>query len=135
MGFRSQFESLVQFHQRFQNRADIYMVYGKEAFPEESAWPAPALDGQTIRAPRTEDQRLALVERFARDIGDEIDFLVDDLANTMMGAYDAYPFRVFAIAPDGTIAVPSAKGAAGFGPTLERIARWLEAPTKETEAE
>ena len=40
MGFRSQFESLVRFHERWGSEADVYMVYGKEAFPAEARWPA-----------------------------------------------------------------------------------------------
>ena len=42
-----------------------------------------------------------------------------------MAAYDAYPFRLYAIAPDGTVAVSSDRGAAGFASTLARIEGWL----------
>ena len=125
MGFRSQFESLVELHQRWHDTADIYMVYGREAFPEEAGWPAPVPDGEPVSDPRTLESRLELVSRFAGSFGDRLPFLVDDLENTMMSAYDGYPFRIFAIAPDGTLAVDSDKGAAGFASTLQRIDAWL----------
>lgn len=125
MGFRSQFESLVAASARWADRADVWMVYGREAFPAESRWPAPVPDGRPAPAPRTLEQRLDLVRRFADGVGGELPFLVDDLADSAMAAYDAYPFRLYAIAPDGTIAVPSSKGAAGFAETLDRVDAWL----------
>ena len=125
MGFRSQFESLVRFRERWKGEADVFMVYGKEAFPEESRWPAPVPDGQAVFDPRSVEARLELVGRFAAEIGSQVPFLVDDLANGMMTAYDAYPFRVYAISPDGRIAIDSQKGASGFAPTLARIDSWL----------
>ncbi len=128
MGFRSQFESLVAASVRWGDRADVWMVYGREAFPAESRWPAPVPDGRPAAAPRTLDQRLDLVRRFAAGVGAELPFLVDDLGDGAMTAYDAYPFRLFAIAADGTIALPSTKGAAGFAETLERVDAWLEGP-------
>lgn len=130
MGFRSQFESLVRFRERWSSVADIYMVYGREAFPEESRWPAPIPDGKPVFDPQSLEARLELVSRFAAGIGGEIPFLVDDLSDSMMAAYDAYPFRVFAIAPNGTIAVQSDKGAAGFAATVERIEAWLSATAR-----
>ena len=127
MGFRSQFESLVRLGERWQGEAAVFMVYGKEAFPQESRWPAPVPDGKPVFAPRTAAARLELVERFAQEIGGQLPILVDDLADTAMAAYDAYPFRVFAVTPGGRVAVTSDKGAAGFSTTLERIDRWLAA--------
>ena len=105
------------------------MVYGKEAFPAEARWPAPVPDGLPVLDPKTLESRLALVSRFAGQIGGQVPFLVDGLSNDMMKAYDAYPFRIFAIAPDGTIAVSSDKGAAGFASTLSRIEKWLASRT------
>ena len=125
MGFRSQFESLIEFAERRKGEADVYMVYGREAFPQESRWPSPVPDAKPVYDPRTLDSRLEVVSRFAAEIGAELPFLVDDLLDSMMTAYDAYPFRIYAVAPDGSIAVSSDKGAAGFAPTLERIERWL----------
>ena len=125
MGFRSQFESLVRFHERWRGTAAVFMVYGKEAFPAEARWPAPVPDGRPVFDPQTQEARLELVDRFAAEIGGQLPFLVDDLENGMMRDYDAYPFRVYAIAPDGRIAVASDKGASGFAPTLARIEGWL----------
>ena len=126
MGFRSQFESLLRFHSLYADEADIYMVYGREAFPQEARWPAPVPDGRPVSAPTVFEERLALVTRFANTLGNEVPFLVDDLSDAAMGAYDAYPFRIYGIDPDGTIAVPSGKGAHGFEPTLQRLEAWLQ---------
>lgn len=126
MGFRSQFEGLTQLVERWSRDADFYMVYSREAFPSESAWPAPVPDGRPVASPETLAARFQLVARFKRSFGSALPFLVDGVDDRMAAAYDAYPFRLYAIHPDGRIAVDSDKGAAGFRSTLERIERWLD---------
>ena len=80
MGFRSQFESLAQFARAWASHADVLMVYGKEAFPAESKWPAPVLpQEQLVHSPRTLDERRRLAERFVTEFDPPFDVLVDDM--------------------------------------------------------
>ncbi|MEM7052199.1 MAG: hypothetical protein AAF604_21210 [Acidobacteriota bacterium] len=131
MGLRSQFGSLVELERRWRGQADFYLVYGREAFPSESRWPAPVPDGEVVSAPTSLAERSVLAERFRAQVSDHLPLLLDGLDDAAMAAYDAYPFRVYGITPTGRIAVPSAKGAAGFSATLERIDRWLKSVTGE----
>ena len=126
MGLRSQFESLVELQNRFAEKADFYLVYGREAFPQESRWPAPVPDGQPVADATTVQQRCAVAERFQKNVSDEIKILIDDLGDQAMSLYDAYPFRAYVIDRKGKIAVTSIKGAAGFEKTMANIERWLE---------
>ena len=126
MGLRAQFERLVQLKSRWGQTADFYLVYGREAFPQESEWPAPVPDGKQVSNPTTVEQRCQVARRFQESVSEVVPILIDDLNDTAMNRYDAYPFRVYAIDTDGKISVPSAKGAAGFATTLSEIEAWLE---------
>ena len=130
MGLRAQFELLANLKKRFADEADFYFVYGREAFPAQSQWPAPVPDDQPVRNPDTLQERAALAQRFAASISSEIPILLDDLDDHAMQRYDAYPFRVYGISADNVIAVPSTKGAAGFGTTIRRITDWLDKSKK-----
>ncbi|MEM1176931.1 MAG: deiodinase-like protein [Acidobacteriota bacterium] len=125
MGFRSQFEGLTQLAERWRFAADFYMVYSREAFPAESPWPAPVPDAQPVESPETLEERFQLVERFKESFGSPLPFLVDGLDDRMVADYDAYPFRLYALTPEGQVAVTSDKGAAGFKATLGRVDAWL----------
>ena len=125
MGFRSQFEDLVRLQTDFSDRADFYFVYVREAYPAESRWPAPVPDGGVVHDPATIHDRCDLATRFAENVGNQVETLIDNMRNTGVVAYDAYPFRVYAIDTDGQIAATSIKGAAGFNKTIETIRDWL----------
>ena len=125
MGLRAQFERLVELKSRWRNRADFYLVYGREAFPVESKWPAPVPDGKPVPNPTTVQQRCQVADRFLANVSNELTILVDNLDDTAMQRYDAFPFRVYGIDCSGKISVPSVKGAAGFEKTLSSIDAWL----------
>lgn len=126
MGLRSQFESLLELKSRWENKADFYLVYGREAFPQQSQWPAPVPDGKPVANPNTVEQRCEVAERFQEHVSNDISILINNLDDEAMSVYDAYPFRVYAIDRQGKIAVPSTKGAAGFTNTINKIDSWLK---------
>ena len=126
MGLRAQFEGLVELKKRFDKKADFFLVYGREAFPQQSQWPAPVPDGEPVNAAKTVDERCEVAERFLENVSSEIPILIDDLNDTAMKKYDAYPFRIFALDKNGNISVSSTKGAAGFSKTVADIGSWLE---------
>ena len=126
MGLRSQFEGLVELKSRWKHKADFYLVYGREAFPMESKWPSPVPDGNPVANATTVEQRCDVAQRFLDNVSQQIPVLIDDMDNTAMRSYDAYPFRLYAIDTDGKISVPSTKGAAGFSKTVDEIESWLQ---------
>ena len=135
MGLRSQLGSVAAFAQRWSGVADVLLVYIREAFPAESAWPAPVPDGAPVNAARTLEERVALARRFAENLPGNVGraslpLFVDGLDDDGSRAFDAYPFRAYLLDEEGRVAVASSKGASGFLPTLERAASWLDARAK-----
>ena len=125
MGLRAQFEHIESLKEQWSDKADFYLVYGREAFPQESRWPAPVPDDRPVCSPNSLDERASLAKRFLASISSEIPVMVDDMNNNAMERYDSYPFRVYGISADGTIAIPSSKGASGFDETIQRLDEWL----------
>ncbi len=77
MGLRAQFEGLVNLKKRFGQQANFYFVYGKEAFPNESEWPAPVPDAKPVLATTTVQERCRVAERFLKNISNELTVLID----------------------------------------------------------
>ena len=110
---------------RFGEDAEFAIVYIKEAHPEDE-W---QVDGNTRKdivysQPDSFDARVQLAKTFIEEMDVEIPTLVDDIQNTAMACYAAWPERLYVIETDGTIAYKGDMGPFGFKP--EEVKGYLE---------
>ena len=126
MGFRARVGDLNDAFARRGDDVDFLFVYGREAYPESHPTPAPIPNGPPVRVATTNEERCSTADRCVESLGIDLPTAVDPVSNEVVLAYDAYPFRLFVLAPDGRVVVRGAKGASGFGPALEAAEAWLD---------
>lgn len=100
-------------------------MYIKEAHPDDE-WQLESNEEQDVvyTQPRTFDERLELVQTFVDKMDVKLPTLVDDIRNTAMACYAAWPERLYVIDTDGTIAYKGGMGPFGFKPEeLEEFLR------------
>jgi hypothetical protein len=101
----------------YRNQAEFVIVYIKEAHPEDEWQLESNRTGNVVYTqPKTFAARLDLVSKFVEQMGVETPTLVDDIQNTAMACYAAWPERLYIIETDGTIAYKGDMGPSGFRP-------------------
>jgi hypothetical protein len=86
-------------------------VYIREAHPTDSSRPARHVQ---IEQPKTFLARTEVATACSAGLNLSIPMLVDDIDDTVMRAFDAFPDRLYIIGPDARIAFKGGRGPFGF---------------------
>ncbi len=102
---------LQQVYETYRDRADFHWVYIREAHAIDGPRPSRTVQ---IKQPTTDEEREAVATNCAEAIDLRIPLLIDDIEDTVMKAYDAWPDRLFIINSDGRISYRGGRGPGGF---------------------
>lgn len=117
--------ALHELHDRFGHRVAFFVVYIKEAHPEDGWVVTHNRDeGIEVEDPRSARERTEVAETCVVRHAVRIPVLVDGLDNTVASAYGAWPDRLYLIGRDGRIAFQGDPGPFGFVP--EHLERAIE---------
>lgn len=114
-----------ELRKKYRNEAEFAIVYIKEAHPGDEWQVDSNTEGDIVyNQPNTFEARMDLAKTFIDKMDVETLTLVDDIQNTAMACYAAWPERFYVIDTDGTIAYKGDMGPFGFKP--EEVESYLE---------
>ena len=102
---------------KYSDVANFVIVYIKEAHPENE-WQMEANEesGVVYTQPKTTEERGELARAFVDKMNVETETLLDDIDNTAMVCYAAWPERLYVIGTDGRIIYKGGMGPFYFDP-------------------
>jgi len=106
-------------YERFRDRVAFFVVYIKEAHPEDG-WVLThnRQEDVAILDPTTEDERVNDAESCVVRAALRIPVLVDRIDNAVASAYGGWPDRLYLIGRDGRVAFQGGPGPFEFRPEL-----------------
>jgi hypothetical protein len=111
-------DALEELHRRYRDQVAFYVVYIKEAHPEDG-W----VLGRNRRAgvrvldPTTGQEREEVAQTCAVRMRIGIPVLVDAVDNAVASAYGGWPDRLYLIGRNGEVAFQGGEGPFGFKPS------------------
>jgi Iodothyronine deiodinase len=112
----------------FSGKAEFLMVYIKEAHPEDEWQMESNVKGNVVfEQPKTFEARLDLAKTFVDRMEVDSPTLVDDIRNTAMACYAAWPERIYVIDRNGRIQFKGGVGPFYFDP--QGLRRFLHTMT------
>jgi Iodothyronine deiodinase len=110
---------LHDLHERYGDRVAFFVVYIREAHPEDG-WVLTANREQEIAVadPASGEEREAVGEACVARLAIRIPTLVDGLDDAVARAYGGWPDRLYLIDRDGRVAFQGGEGPFGFEPEL-----------------
>jgi thiol-disulfide isomerase/thioredoxin len=113
--FRREIAAVQQVVERYGDRASFFFVYVEEAHARD-VWPlASNAKAQIVyETPRTAAERAGIATTCAQALAVRMPILVDDMNDRTVGAYAAWPTRIYVIDPSGSVAYKSRPGPFGF---------------------
>ena len=117
--------ALEALHKRFGKQVAFFVVYIKEAHPEDG-WVLESNRSEKIAVldPKTLDQRAQAAGTCALKLELRIPVLLDGPDNVVATAYGGWPDRLYLIDKEGRIAFQGGEGPFGFKP--EELERAIE---------
>ena len=108
---------IEKLREEFSSQAEFAIVYIKEAHPEDE-WQSENNVKQDVlyRQPKTFEARMEVAREFVDRMGVETDAYVDDIRNTALACYAAWPERIYVIDRDGRISYKGGVGPFYFDP-------------------
>lgn len=108
---------LEQLHDRYRDEVAFFVVYIREAHPEDGWVLADNRREEIAFAdPVSLDQRAAAAEACALRLETRIPILLDDVDDAVASAYGGWPDRLYLIGRDGSVAFQGEVGPFGFKP-------------------
>ena len=109
--------ALHEFYDRYSDRVDFFVVYIREAHPEDG-WVLASNRAERIALadPATSDERADVAQSCVVKTAIRMPTLVDGTDDEVARQYGAWPDRLYLVARDGTIAYQGAEGPFGFKP-------------------
>lgn len=109
--------ALHDLHDRFGDRVSFFVVYIKEAHPEDG-WVLTMNreSGIALNDPSSDDEREHVAASCALGLKIRIPVLLDGVDNTVAKAYGGWPDRLYLIGADGTVVFQGGEGPFGFKP-------------------
>lgn len=110
--------ALEDLHRRYGDQVAFFVVYIKEAHPEDG-W----VQGRNRRAgvrlsdPTSDEQRAEIAQTCALRLKIGMPVLIDGIDNTVASAYGGWPDRLYLIGRNGCIAFQGGDGPFGFRPS------------------
>lgn len=110
-------DALENLHQQYREQVAFFVVYIKEAHPEDG-WVLGRNRRADIRVsdPTSAQLRAEVAQTCAVRLRIRIPVLVDGIDNAVASAYGGWPDRLYLIGRDGRIAFQGAEGPFGFKP-------------------
>lgn len=101
----------------FENEVELVLVYIKEAHPEDEWQMDSNVESEVVfEQPKTFEARSDLAQTFVDRMKVETETLVDDIRNTAMACYAAWPERIYVIDREGRILYKGGMGPFYFAP-------------------
>jgi hypothetical protein len=102
---------------KYRDVANFVIVYVKEAHPEDE-WQMPDNEesGVVYSQPTTIEERRELARAFVDEMDVATETLLDDIDNTAMACYAAWPERLYVIDTNGRIVYKGGMGPFYFDP-------------------
>jgi hypothetical protein len=124
---------LERLHDRFGEDVAFFIVYIREAHPEDG-WVLEENrdEGVVLTDPKTMDERADAAAVCAVGLRTAIPMLLDDTGDTVAAAYGGWPDRLYLIGRDGRVAFRSEVGPQGFLPQQLEAAIERELATTRT---
>jgi Ca2+-binding EF-hand superfamily protein len=115
--FRGQSGNLEKLYSRYQDRADFYLVYVREAHPSDG-WNMEVNEAQGISfaQPKSNTERHNVAQTCQKHLDISVPMLVDTIDDQAGSAYSGMPNRLYVIDTQGKIAFKNARGPFGFYP-------------------
>jgi hypothetical protein len=116
---------LEEMAERYAERVAFFVVYIKEAHPEDG-WVLASNREQEIAVtdPVSHDQRVDVAEACAARLQIRMPVLIDGIDNETARQYGGWPDRLYLISKDGRVAFQGGEGPFGFKP--EELAEAIE---------
>jgi hypothetical protein len=109
--------ALEELHDRFGDRVAFFVVYIKEAHPENGWVLSDNRDeGIAVADPASEPQRAEVAEACAARLEIRMPVLLDALDDEAARRYGGWPDRLYLIGRDGRVAYQGGEGPFGFLP-------------------
>lgn len=113
--FRRQAGNIEEFHEKYQGQAKIFLVYVKEAHPNDGWWMlSNQRNGIDIKQPRTLGERVDVATRCRGHLDLKLPMLVDALDDQVGSVYSGMPNRLYVIDREGKVAFKNGRGPFGF---------------------
>lgn len=115
--FRSHSGNIEKLYQRYRDRAQFFLVYVREAHPNDGWWMmSNQRVGIDVTQPQTDDQRRDVATTCQSRLSLSIPFLVDSVDDAVGAQYSGMPNRLYLIDTEGRIAFKNGRGPFGFHP-------------------
>jgi len=109
--------ALHALYEEYRDRVAFYVVYIREAHPEDGwAFTMNRDEGIALVDPKSDDARTEVADACALNLRIDMPVLVDGIDDAVARAYGGWPDRLYLIAHDGTIAYQGEEGPMGFRP-------------------
>ena len=109
----------------FLDQVELVLVYIKEAHSGDEWQMDSNVESKVVfDQPKTFEARADLARTFVDRMGVETETLVDDIRNTAMACYAAWPERIYVIDRDGRIVYKGGMGPFYFAP--DKLREFLE---------
>jgi hypothetical protein len=118
-------DALHNLHRTYGDRVAFFVVYIREAHPEDG-WVLETNRRADIRIadPATDEERTGVAEQCVLRLHIDLPVLVDRADNAVASAYGGWPDRLYLVGRDGRIAFQGNDGPFGFKPPeLEKAIR------------
>ena len=110
-------DALEALHRRYRDQVAFFVVYIKEAHPEDGWVLTENREAEIALAdPRTNDERAAIAAACAVRVDLRMPTAVDRVDNAVASAYGGWPDRLYLIGGDGRVAYQGGEGPFGFRP-------------------
>lgn len=114
-------------YSRYKNDVEFYMVYIKEAHPNDGwKFKTNEQEGISFRNHLSFGERVGVAKQCSAALNLSMPTLVDRMDNAVNYQYSAWPDRVYVIDAKGKIAVQARHGPRGFPPGVRATEQWLE---------
>jgi hypothetical protein len=109
--------ALEELHRRYGQDVAFYVVYIKEAHPEDG-WVLDRNRRAEVRVedPTSDEERAEVAQSCALRMRLTLPVLVDGIDNAVASAYGGWPDRLYLIGRDGRVAFQGGEGPFGFKP-------------------
>ena len=108
---------LNQIYSQYGNQVHFYIVYIREAHPDDG-WRVPENLKSAIhyKEPTTDDERTKVAQVCQLNLDLQMPMLIDTIDNDVESKYISLPMRLYLIGADGKIVYTGDRGPFGFNP-------------------
>jgi hypothetical protein len=110
-------DALEGLHRQYADQVAFFVIYIKEAHPEEG-WVLGRnrRAGVRVNDPTSDEQRVEVAQTCALRMRIQMPVLIDGIDNAVASAYGGWPDRLYLIGRDGRIAFQGGEGPFGLKP-------------------